>query len=149
MTRTVSAERIFRTAPEQAYLAYWDLDHWPRALDDIVSVETQYDDGIHQYFSMTVDKSGALETVRGVRIGTPFEAIELCQLQPPPGFSIMRGSWKFRAVDGTEAVATRVVVERTFERIDASGDDRAAALLESLLAKNLAAFDAYLARGAA
>ncbi len=145
MSRTVSVERAFEASPEAVYGAYWGLENWPRALSNIVDAGADYDDGVHQCFTMVVDKDGARETVRGVRIGVPFAKVELCQFVPPPGFRVMRGEWRF-APSGT---GTQVVAERVYETSDPAGGDAAGALLKSLLEKNLVAFDRLLSGGAA
>lgn len=149
MRRTATVERVFRADPESVYLAYWQLEHWPKVLASILDARAEYDDGIHQYFTMTVAGERERETVRGVRIGTPYRKLELCQLSPPPGFALMRGEWRFEPVAMESGTGTRVSAERLFATEDAGRADAMGAMLESLLAKNLSAFDAYLSREAA
>jgi hypothetical protein len=109
-------------------------------LPNILEARAEYDDDIHQYFTMVVDKDGQRETVRGVRIGTPCRKLELCQFQAPPGFLMMRGEWRFEPA----TTGTKVSAERTFAMVDSSREDAAASMLAALLAENLSAFDAYL-----
>ncbi len=147
MKKTATVEKVFTADLNTVYSAYWNLQLWPKALETILEAQTDYDDGIHQYFSMTVDVNGRRETVNGVRIGAPFNRIEFCHFNPPPGFVVMRGEWRFQAF--SSSTGTLVSADRTFAR-ELSGDENAAALrLEALLEKNLLAFDRYLSREAA
>src|SRR5580704_13369249 len=82
MRNTAIVERIFRADPESVYSTYWQLKLWPKVLRNILEVQVDYDDGVHQYFSMVVANDRDRETVRGVRIGTPYLKLELCQLSP-------------------------------------------------------------------
>jgi hypothetical protein len=144
MRKTATVERIFGADPERVYAAYWDLGVWPMVLPEIVEVHVHYDDGIHQAFAMVVDKGDGRETVRGARIGVIHRRLELCQFEPPPGFRVMQGEWRF---EPGPAGGTRVLAERTFALADPAREGEAATMLEGLLAKNLAAFDAYLSAG--
>jgi hypothetical protein len=146
MRKTATIERVFSSEPRHVYSAYWNLESWPKALENILGANAEYDDGIHQYFTMVVTKDGGRETVHGVRIGTPYERLELCQLEPPPGFLVMRGEWRFEPVATASGTGTRVSVERVFATKDPAAEDTTATVLEALLVKNLVAFDAYLTR---
>lgn len=149
MRSTASIERIFHCDLASVYAAYWQLKMWPTVLRNIIDVTIDYDDGLHQYFNMIVTDGLKREIVRGVRVGTPFSKLELCQLSPPPGFVLMRGEWLFQPVDSNLGSGTRVSARRLFEVEDESRADAMCAMLETLLAKNLAAFDAHLSREAA
>jgi Polyketide cyclase / dehydrase and lipid transport len=149
MRNTAIVERIFRADPESVYSTYWQLKLWPKVLRNILEVRVDYDDGVHQYFSMVVANDRDRETVRGVRIGTPYRKLELCQLSPPPGFVLMRGEWRFQPVAMATGTGTRVSAQRLFETVDGSRADAMGAMLELLLAKNLSAFDTYTSREAA
>jgi uncharacterized protein YndB with AHSA1/START domain len=142
--RTAPVERLFPAAPERVFEAYRDLRQWPAALDAVVDCDVHYDDGTHQYFTMTVSKDGSLETVRGVRIVDPGRRIELCQTEPPPGFAVMRGEWTFEPAEGGTLVSAR----RLFATPDESKEETASAMLETLLEANLAAFERHIARTA-
>lgn len=149
MTKTATITRLFHTPPEDVYLAYWRLDNWSRALPSILEARAEYDDGIHQCFTMVVNGVRGRETVRGVRIGAPFRRIELCQLVPPPGFAMMRGEWRFDAVTTGRGTNTLVSTERVFSVEDPGQAEAMGQMLETLLVKNLAAFDKFLLRESA
>lgn len=104
------AETITIDAPiERAYDAFADLDRWPTILPDTVAVDVTYFDGYNQEFSMTVERPGGLETVRGVRYCRGPHQLELVQTTPPPAMSRMSGVWNFvpTADGGTAVTATR------------------------------------------
>jgi hypothetical protein len=74
-----------------------------------LGVDVTYFDGYNQEFSMTVERPGGEETVRGFRFcRAPYE-LELVQTTPPPMMAHMTGMWRFaETVDGgTEVTATR------------------------------------------
>ncbi|HEX8000722.1 MAG TPA: SRPBCC family protein [Pyrinomonadaceae bacterium] len=144
MQKTTTVERLIQASPEQVYEAYWKLGEWPLVLPNILEARADYDDDVHQYFTMVADKGGQRETVRGVRIGTPYRKLEMCQFQAPPGFLLMRGEWRFEPVENGSGLGTKVIAERIFAMEDASGEAAAASMLSALLAENLLAFDKYL-----
>jgi len=129
--------------PEETYAPFADLTRWPEILPDTVEVDVLYFDGYNQEFTMTVERPGGLETVRGIRYcRAPFE-LELVQTTPPPGFTRMAGSWTFTAEDG----GTRVAADRRFERSsDRDGvtpspaPEQVAAKLGEILRGNLGLF---------
>jgi ribosome-associated toxin RatA of RatAB toxin-antitoxin module len=137
VTRQVEAEEIFAVDAATAFEAYWKLINWPLALDSILAVNVEYDDGTHQSFDMTVQAPGGVETVRGVRFNDRGRRLELCQFEPPPGFRTMSGAWNFEPIDEH---ATRVRAERFFELEDPSREATVAAMMGGLLSKNLLAF---------
>jgi hypothetical protein len=104
------SETITVDAPiERTYDAFADLSRWPVILPDTLGVDVTYFDGYNQEFSMTVERPGGEETVRGFRFcRAPYE-LELVQTTPPPMMAHMTGMWRFaETVDGgTEVTATR------------------------------------------
>jgi Polyketide cyclase / dehydrase and lipid transport len=144
--RTVVVERIFQADMEVVFKLYWDIENWPKAIENIIDVNIDYDDGYHQYFSMIAANGDGQERVSGVRIGTPCRKLEMCQFSPPPGFKLMRGEWRFSSVADTRGVGTCVSAERVFAMNDPDREDAISSFLEALLAKNLLAFDSYLSR---
>jgi hypothetical protein len=146
MRKTATAERIFQANPDRVYNVYWQLSLWPKVLANVLEAQVEYDDGIHQYFTMVVDKGGKRESVRGIRIGEPCRKIELCHFGPPPGFLIMRGEWHFELVTVGAKTGTRVSVERSFEMEHSDREAATVAPLETALAENLLAFDTYLSK---
>jgi hypothetical protein len=138
MTRLVQVEEIFSVTASKAFDAYWTLSNWPKALDSILEVNVEYDDGTHQSFGMTVQgPHGDVETVRGARFNDDGRRLELCQFQPPPGFRSMTGAWSFEPVGPGQ---TRVRAERAFLLEDPAREDAVAAMLAGMLSKNLRAF---------
>lgn len=77
------------------YDTFYDLSHWLRVLPDIIGVDMFYDDSRHQEFSMTVERPNGMETIRGIRFCERNSHLHLFQPQPPPGFSMMSGTWRF------------------------------------------------------
>ena len=144
MTRQVEVEEVFAVDAATAFQAYWELGNWPLALDSILAVNVEYDDGNHQSFEMTVQANGGVENVRGVRFNDSGRRLELCQFAPPPGFRTMTGAWSFEAV-GEQA--TRVRAERLFELEDPSREPAVAAMMGGLLSKNLLAFKSLAEAG--
>lgn len=132
------SEQITVDAPvDTVYGAYADLDVWKRVLPDVVDVEVHYMDGYNQEFSMTVERPGGLETVRGVRYCRPPHELELVQTTPPPGLSRMTGAWTFTAEGGR----TTVTASREFSPLDPDADEQAfAEKLRGFLRVNLDLF---------
>jgi ribosome-associated toxin RatA of RatAB toxin-antitoxin module len=137
MTRRVEVEEIFAVGQEEAFDAYWRLSNWPQALDTILDVKVEYDDGTHQCFEMTVQCPGRVENVRGARFNDRGRRLELCQFVPPPGFRSMTGAWNFEPIARDR---TRVRAERSFAVEDPNREGAVASMLNGLLAKNLLAF---------
>jgi aromatase len=107
------SETITIDAPiERTYAAFADLDRWPEILPDTVGVDVSYFDGYNQEFTMTVERPGGEETVRGFRYCRPPLELELVQTTPPPVMRRMSGVWSF--AEGDDG-ATRVVASRRFE----------------------------------
>lgn len=104
ITETVTV----KTPVAKVYEAFADLRRWKEILPDVVEVDVLYFDGYHQEFTMTVERHGGTETVRGIRYCRPHAELEMVQTTPPPGLSRMCGKWAFHEVDGTTTVtATR------------------------------------------
>jgi hypothetical protein len=135
------AERLGFDCPVvRVYGAFADLAGWPAVLPDTLDVEVLYSDGYNEEFTMTVERPGGPETVRGVRYCRPPHELELFQTTPPPGFARMRGRWEFApdpATGGSVVVATR-----DFELAPgAASDERAVAgMLSQVLRRNLELF---------
>jgi ribosome-associated toxin RatA of RatAB toxin-antitoxin module len=145
VTRVVQAEEIFAVPVSQAFDAYWTLSNWPKALDSILEVNVEYDDGTHQCFDMTVrGPQQTIETVRGARFNHDGRRLELCQFQAPPGFRSMTGAWNFEPIGDA---MTRVRAERAFVLEDPAREDMVAAMMAGLLSKNLQAFRALAEAG--
>lgn len=144
MRKTAVVERVFRADVKKVFQVYWEIEIWPRILRSIRDAHTEYDDGTHQYFTMVAMNGGALETVRGVRIATPYQKLEMCQFAPPPGFTLMRGEWRFSASSESCGIGTLVSAEREFATTDPDQEPAVSLRLEALLARNLADFDSYL-----
>lgn len=140
MSRLVQVEEIFAVPASEAFDAYWTLSNWPKALDSILEVNVEYDDGEHQCFDMTVRGPQHIETVRGARFNDDGRRLELCQFQVPPGFRGMTGAWNFEPLGANR---TRVRAERSFTLEDPSREDTVAAMMSGLLTKNLLAFRAF------
>ncbi|MET8630096.1 SRPBCC family protein [Kitasatospora sp. NPDC004669] len=117
-------ETVVIDAPiEAAYGAFADLDRWPAILPDTLDVQVLYCDGYNQEFTMTVERPGGQETVRGVRYcRAPYE-LELVQTTPPPLLKRMTGRWNFVEQDGR----TTVTATREFELLAPPAGDPAAA----------------------
>jgi hypothetical protein len=145
------AETITIDAPlERAYDAFADLDRWPSILPDTVGVEITYFDGYNQEFSMTVERPGGLETVRGVRYCRPPYQLELVQTTPPPAMSRMSGVWNFAlTADGaTEVTATRRFSLHTPEQGGPTvSEEQFAVKLGAILRTNLLLFKEAIERG--
>ncbi|MDQ8705991.1 SRPBCC family protein [Streptomyces sp. LHD-70] len=125
---------------ETVYGVYADLDGWCDVLPDVVGVDVHYMDGYNQEFSMTVERPGGNETVRGVRYcRAPYE-LELVQTTPPPGLSRMTGLWTFTERDGR----TTVTAARDFRLLDentpAGAEEAFAEKLHGFLKINLDLF---------
>jgi ribosome-associated toxin RatA of RatAB toxin-antitoxin module len=134
----LSVSTLIEAPVEEVYDAFADLTRWPEILPDTVSVSVSYFDGYNQEFSMTVERPGGLETIRGVRYcRAPYE-LELVQMVPPPGFARMGGRWRFAPCDG----GTRVEATRLFEVQGRDGlpADEVAVHLARILAHNLKLF---------
>lgn len=97
---------IVRPLPE-VYGAFADLRRWKDILSDVLDVRTPYDDGYNQEFTMTVERPGGAETVRGFRFCRAPREVEMVQTTPPPGLSRMVGHWSFEAVPGGTLVTAR------------------------------------------
>jgi ribosome-associated toxin RatA of RatAB toxin-antitoxin module len=138
----IEEQIVIDAPPARVYETFAGLEHWERALPDVVKVETLYDDGLHQEFLMTVERESQHETVRGIRYLEPNSRIELFQPVPPPKFRSMCGVWHFEA-DGD---ATRVRTTRTFTLRDehAAAADAVANGLRGYLRTNLGLFKAYI-----
>ncbi|PTE06657.1 SRPBCC family protein [Mesorhizobium helmanticense] len=149
MRKTAVVERVFGADIREVFQGYWDIKNWPRALSSVVDACTEYDDDTHQYFSMIALNGDARETISGVRIGTPYQRLEMCQFVSPPGFTLMRGEWRFSPILESGGSGTRVSAQREFALSDPGREAATSLVLEALLARNLAAFDAYLNREAA
>jgi aromatase len=145
------SEVITIDAPiERAYEAFADLDRWPEILPDTVAVDVTYFDGYNQEFSMTVERPGGLETVRGFRYcRAPYE-VELVQTTPPPAMTRMSGVWSFaETADGaTEVTATRsLALKDPDQGGPAVGEAEFAGHLGSIVRTNLELFKAAVERG--
>jgi ribosome-associated toxin RatA of RatAB toxin-antitoxin module len=134
---------------EQTYDAFADLNRWPAILPDTVGVNIFYSDGYHQEFSMTVERPGGLETVRGFRwCRAPYE-LELVQTTPPPLMRRMSGLWRFtEAGDGTTQVTAtrRLELKSPEEGGPAGGEGEFAGVLGSILQRNLQRFKEAIER---
>lgn len=144
------SETITIDAPvERAYAAFANLERWPQILPDTVGVDVTYFDGYNQEFSMTVERPGGLETVRGFRYCRAPHELELVQTTPPPVMTRMSGRWRFDEVDGG---ATLVTATRSFAlkaRQDggpAVGEEQFAVDLGRILQTNLGLFKAAVER---
>jgi hypothetical protein len=138
------SETITIAAPiDRAYDAFADLDRWPAILPDTVGVDVTYFDGYNQEFSMTVERPGGLETVRGFRYcRAPYE-LELVQTTPPPVMRRMSGVWRFAETgDGaTEVTATRrFTLKPAQEGGPSAGEEQFAVKLGAILRTNLELF---------
>lgn len=122
------------------YNAFYDLHGWKSILNDVTDVDVQYEDGNHQVFTMTVDRPGGEETVRGIRTGKHLEVITLCQTTPPPGFRKMHGHWYFEGEPGH--VTVRAV--RDIELIDPASNEAVKEKVQEYLERNLGRFKEYL-----
>lgn len=136
--------------PKVVYGLYADITAWPKVLDDVVSAEEVYFDGYNQEFTMTVERPGGEETVRGIRYCRPTALdgsapeslrtaeLEMCQFTTPPMLSKMSGKWTF---SGPEQGPTTVVAERHFAMKDPNADEEAFAVnLRGFLKLNLEKF---------
>lgn len=141
-------EEIVVDAPVQViYDLYADLDAWPTVLPDVIGVEVRYNDGYNQEFSMTVDRPGGPETVRGIRYCRSPRELEMCQFDTPPMLSRMSGRWTF---EGPEQGPTTVRAERRFAMRDPGADAEAfAGHLRGFLRENLRLFGAAATTSAA
>ena len=104
------SETITVEAPiERTYAAFADLDRWPEILPDTVGVDVMYFDGYNQEFTMTVERPGGLETVRGFRYCRAPLELEMIQTTPPPIMTRLSGVWTFAELPqgGTEVRVTR------------------------------------------
>ncbi len=137
MTAKVAVEAVFEAPLAASFDAYWRLENWPIALEDVVAVDVKYDDGQHQAFAMTVMRPRGEETVGGVRFAYRPDRLELCQFAPPPGFQFMSGLWSFTPIDATR---TRVRAERSFALLDPNEEADRKAKIAVLLEHNLGAF---------
>jgi ribosome-associated toxin RatA of RatAB toxin-antitoxin module len=140
VTRLVQVEEIFGVPTSEAFDAYWTLSNWPTALDSVIEVNVEYDDGAHQCFDMTVRGPQHIETVRGARFNDDGRRLELCQFQVPPGFRSMTGAWTFEPINASQ---TLVRAERHFTLEDPSREDAVATMMSGLLTKNLLAFRSF------
>jgi polyketide cyclase/dehydrase/lipid transport protein len=126
--------------PPVVYGAFADLDRWVRILPDVLDVEVFYFDGYNQEFSMTVERPGGPETVRGVRYHRPFRELELVQTTPPPGLSRMCGTWRFSDDGGSTVVTATREFTLAGDRHAALGEEGFASVLRTALRTNLALF---------
>jgi len=137
-------ETITIDAPiERAYAAFADLDRWPAILPDTVAVDVSYFDGYNQEFSMTVERPGGEETVRGFRYCRPPLELELVQTTPPPIMTRMSGLWSFAELPegGTEVNATRRFSLKTPDQGGpAVTEEQFATTLKTILRTNLELF---------
>lgn len=113
----ISEQTVVDAPVDTVYGVYADLDRWLEVLPDVVGVEVHYMDGYNQEFSMTVERPGGLETVRGVRYCRPPYELELVQTTPPPGLSRMTGLWTFTEEGGR----TTVTASREFALLGRAG----------------------------
>jgi Polyketide cyclase / dehydrase and lipid transport len=130
---------------EEVYQVFAQLEHWERALPDVLGLKILYEDDCHQEYLMTVERKGKPETVRGIRWLEPFLKIELFQPEPPPGFKRMCGIWLFSSDNG----GTKVQAERMFNLVpDWQGRERTiAANLKGYLRANFLLFRSYIQDG--
>lgn len=138
------SETITVDAPiERTYDAFADLERWPQVLPDTVAVDVTYFDGYNQEFSMTVERPGGEETVRGFRYCRAPHELELIQTTPPPIMSRMSGMWRFTELPSG---ATEVEASRRFrlkppeEGGPDVGEEQFAEKLGSILRTNLELF---------
>lgn len=111
--RSVRAEAEVDAPAADVYEVYADIAEWPRHFDSVLAAELTYDDGYNQEFTMTVEKDGRIESVRGVRYLRRPGEMEMCHFTPPPGMATFRCRRDFSARhDGT----TRVSELREFGR---------------------------------
>jgi hypothetical protein len=110
---TVRAEADVEAAPGDVYAVYADIDRWPQLFPGVLAAEITYDDGYNQEFTMTVEKDGRLESVRGVRYLRRPDEIEMCHFTPPPGMSTFRCRRTFTGRAG----GARITELREFSRI--------------------------------
>lgn len=122
------------------YDAFRDLQVWLNILPDVVGVQMIYDDVCHQEFLMTVQRPAGHETIRGIRFCETDKRIDLCQFNPPPGFTTMRGTWHFCA----NGESTRVLVDREFELVNADEYEQKSVLLAKYLETNLQLFKKHI-----
>jgi ribosome-associated toxin RatA of RatAB toxin-antitoxin module len=127
-------EILINSPLEHVYNAYADIEKWRNILDDVVSIQIFYDDGIHQEFDMTVQRGDNHETVHSIRFCFPNQKIEIFQTSPPPNFKFMSGVWKFVSENNN----TLVRATRNFEVYNKTSFD--CSLLEKFLEKNLLSF---------
>ena len=125
------------------YHAFAKLEVWPIALPDVCDVNVLHDDDYHQEFTMSVQRPGGVETIRGFRFCRPNVEIELIQTTPPPGFRSMRGVWRFREAEdgGVEVSASR---EFTLHNQTALAAESVAEKIQTYLQTNLQRFKRYI-----
>ncbi len=134
----ITREILIQASIQQVYGAYADIEGWKEVLDDVVDVQINYDDGIHQEFEMTVQRNNGHETVHSLRFCYPFSAIEIFQTKPPPLFETMYGVWQFTLKDNHVLVRA----SREFEiKKDYIFDSH---ILEKFLEKNLYLFKKWI-----
>lgn len=109
----VRAEADVESPAAAVYEVYADVASWPRHFDSVLAAEIVYDDGYNQEFTMTVQKDGRVESVRGVRYLRRPDEIEMCHFTPPPGMATFR-CW--RTFAGWPRGGSRVTELREFHR---------------------------------
>ncbi len=134
----ITKELLIDSSLEKVYGAYADISSWKKVLSEVVDVNINYDDGIHQEFDMTVQRGDAQETVHSIRFCYPCSAIEIFQTTPPPLFKSMSGVWKFI----TQSKGVLVQATRNFEIKEGVYFD--ASILEKFLEHNLTSFKKWI-----
>lgn len=135
----ITERATFDAGVDRVYAAFADLPGWVAILPDTLAVDVLYFDGYNQEFTMTVERPGGPEAVRGVRYLRPLHELELVQMVPPPGFARMSGRWHFEQADGG---ASTVTATREFELAAGGASDEAAVAVKlgQILRTNLELF---------
>ncbi len=140
MSKSIVEAIAIQSSLSNVFKAYADITKWKDILSDVLDVQIVYDDGLHQEFTMIVQRPNGSETVKAIRFCHPNNKIEMFQTTPPPGFKFMQGVWTFRKQEKQVLVEAHRLFE--FENLPAgvNGEE----LLRGFLKKNLNSFKNYL-----
>lgn len=110
----IEVRGLLPAPPQTVAELFWDICAWQAIWDRIEVVDVRYDDGLHQEFSMTVERDGHSEQVRTIRLRPgPDTDIAFFSPAPPPAMTWHRGLWAFRQATNGPA-ATEVLARREY-----------------------------------
>lgn len=123
----------------RAFAHFWSLESLREGWPAITEVRLIYDDGVHQEAQMLVERDGATEHIRVIRVRKGTD-IEIFTPEPPPMMTWHRGAWRFR----TAKEGSLIIAEREYDLLRREGEGEIAYLERESAFKD--AFEARLGR---